>query len=144
VYAADSAQRLQGIHNPDRAGRRQGKNRAPDSNRIHFLEQAMTFADNLKQLPAVTHLAALQLLNAAGDVVATLENKPGQSGALAVYAALAARHGSINVAAAQEGLDLFAEHTAHARAHPGSHPNIDRLLAIITSGQGYAVQLLQA
>lgn len=64
--------------------------------------------------------------------------------ALAVYAALAARHGSINVAAAQEGLDIFAEHTAHARAHPGSHPNIDRLLAIITSGQGYAVQLLQA
>ena len=104
----------------------------------------MTFADNLKQLPAVTHLAALQLLNAAGDVVATLENKPGQSGALAVYAALAARYGSIHVAAAQEGLDIFAEHTAHARAHPGSHPNIDRLLEIITSGQGYAVQLLQA
>jgi hypothetical protein len=105
---------------------------APASSPISFLEQAMTFADNLKQLPAVSHLAALQLLNAAGDVAATIENKPGQSGALAVYAALAARHGSINVAAAQ------------ARAHPGSHPNIDRLLEIITSGQGYAVQLLQA
>jgi hypothetical protein len=104
----------------------------------------MAFADNLKQLPAVSHLAALQLLNAAGDVVATLENKPGQSGALAVYAALAARHGSIDGAAAQEGLDLFAEHTAHARTHPGSHPNIDRLLAIIASGQGYTVQLIPA
>lgn len=102
----------------------------------------MAFADNLKQLPSVSHLAALQLLDAAGGVVATLENKPGQSGALAVYAALAARHGSINAAAAQEGLDLFAEHTASARAHPGSHPNIDRLLAVIASGAGFAVALV--
>lgn len=102
----------------------------------------MAFADNLKQLPAVSHLAALQLLDAAGHVVATLENKPGQSGALAVYAALAARHGSINAAAAQDGLDLFAEHTASARAHPGSHPNIDRLLAVIASGEGFAVALV--
>ncbi|MEI8169803.1 MAG: DUF2322 family protein [Rhodoferax sp.] len=101
----------------------------------------MAFADNLKQLPAVSHLAALQLLDAVGNVVATIENKPGQSGALAVYAALAARHGSINVAAAQEGLDLFAEHTAHARAHPGSHPNIDRLLAVMASGEGFSVKL---
>ena len=102
----------------------------------------MAFADNLKQLPAVSHLAALQLLDATGGVVATLENKPGQSGALAVYAALAARHGSINAVAAQDGLDLFAEHTASARAHPGSHPNIDRLLAVIASGEGFAVALV--
>jgi hypothetical protein len=99
----------------------------------------MAFADNLKQLPAVGHLAALQLLNTAGQVVATIENKPGQSGALAVYAALAARHGSINVAAAQEGLDIFAEHTVSARAHAGSHPNIDRLVAVIASGDGFSV-----
>ena len=104
----------------------------------------MAFADNLKQLPAVGHLAALQLLDATGNVVATIENKPGQSGALAVYAALAARHGSINVAAAQEGLDIFAEHTAHARAHAGSHPNIDRLLAVIASGEGFSVALMNS
>lgn len=102
----------------------------------------MAFADNLKQLPAVSHLAALQLLDAAGQVVATLENKPGQSGALAVYAALADKHGSINVAAAQEGLDLFAEHTASARDHAGSHPNIDRLLAVVASGEGFSVNRL--
>lgn len=101
----------------------------------------MAFADNLKQLPAVNHLAALQLLDATGHVVATLENKPGQSGALAVYAALAARHGSINIAAAQEGLNLFAEHSEHARAHPGSHPNIDRLVAVIETGACFSVKL---
>ena len=104
----------------------------------------MAFADNLKQLPAVSHLAALQLLDAAGNVVATIENKPGQSGALAVYAALAAKHGSINVAAAQDGLDIFAEHTISARAHAGSHPNIDRLLALIASGACLSVVLINS
>jgi len=104
----------------------------------------MAFADQLKQLPAVTHLTALQLLDAAGHLVATIENKPGQAGSLAVYAALAARHGGINVAAAQEGLDIFAEHTADARAHPGHHPNIDRLLAVIESGEGFSVKLVLA
>lgn len=104
----------------------------------------MAFADTLKQLPAVTHLAGLQLLDAAGKVVATIENKPGQAGALAVYAALAAQHGGITVAAAQEGLHLFAEHTANARTHPGKHPNIDRLQAVIASGEGFSVHLLKA
>ncbi len=104
----------------------------------------MAFADNLKQLPSVAHLAELQLINAAGQVVATIENKPGKAGSLAVYAALAAKHGSINVAAAQEGLDIFAEHTADARAHPGNHPNIDRLLDIISTGQGLSVKLVNA
>ncbi len=104
----------------------------------------MVFADNLKQLPPVTHLAALQLLDASGALVASIENQPGKAGSLAVYHALAARHGGIDVAAAHEGLELFAEHTAAARAHPGSHPNIDRLLQVIASGQGYSVRLVQA
>ena len=104
----------------------------------------MAFADNLKQLPGVTHLAALQLLDATGTVVATLENKPGKAGSLAVYAALAAKHDGINVAAAHEGLVMFAEHTADACAHPGNHPNIDRLLAVIASGEGFSVSLVQA
>jgi hypothetical protein len=103
-----------------------------------------TFADKLRQLPAITHLSALELIDAAGQVAATIENKPGKAGSVAVYNALAARHGSINVAAAQEGLALFAEHTESARQHPGSHPNIDRLFEVIASGQGYTVRLIQA
>ena len=103
----------------------------------------MAFADNLQQLPPVTHLVELQLIDAAGAVVATIENKPGKAGSLAVYHALAARHGRIDVAAAQEGLELFAEHTADAHANPGKHPNIDRLLEVIASGQGYGVKLVQ-
>ena len=102
----------------------------------------MAFADNLKQLPAITHLAALELLDQQGQVVATIENKPGKAGSLAVYAALAARHGSIGAAAAREGLALFAEHTEDARLHPGKHPNIDRLLAIIDGGGTFQVRLV--
>jgi len=103
-----------------------------------------TFADQLSQLPSVTHLAQLQLIDAQGQLAATIENKPGKAGSLAVYHALAERHGSINVAAAQEGLQLFAEHIESARQHPGSHPNIDRLFEVIASGQGYTVRLIPA
>ena len=101
----------------------------------------LTFADTLRQLPAVTHLAALELIDTSGAVVAMIENQPGKAGSLAVYHALAARHGCIDAAAAQEGLTLFAEHTATAREHPGSHPNIDRLFGIIASGQTLQVRL---
>jgi hypothetical protein len=102
----------------------------------------MAFADNLQQLPAIDHLEALELLDTQGQVVASIPNQPGKAGSVRLYAALAAKHGSINVAAAQEGLDLFAEHTEAARQHPGSHPNIDRLFDIIASGQALRVQLI--
>jgi len=77
-------------------------------------------------------------------VLASIENQPGKAGSLAVYNALAARHGGIDVAAAQEGLILFAEHTESARQHPGSHPNIDRLFEVTVSGQPLGVQLVNA
>lgn len=101
----------------------------------------MAFADNLRNLPAVDHLAALHLLDEAGQVVATIPNQPGKAGSLKLYAALAARHGAIDVAAAEEGLRLFAEHTEDARQHPGSHPNIDRLFEVIASGKPLGVRL---
>lgn len=104
----------------------------------------MAFADNLKQLPPVTHLAALQLIDASGQVAAAIENKPGQAGSLAVYAALADKHGGIGVAAAREGLDIYAEHTADARANPGKHPNIDRLIQVVETGQGFTVKTVAA
>jgi hypothetical protein len=94
----------------------------------------MAFADNLKTLPSAAHLAALELLDPNGHVVACIENKPGQTGSLTLYAALAAKHGLINTAAAQEGLALYAEHTEDAKLNPGKHPNIDRLLALVSSG----------
>jgi hypothetical protein len=94
----------------------------------------MSFAENLKKLPGISHLAAINLLDTSGAIVATIENKPGSQGSLAVYNHLAQIHGSINAEAAKKGLEIFAEHTDDERAHPGKHPNIARLLAI-ASGQ---------
>lgn len=105
----------------------------------------MNFASRLQQLPSVSHLAALHVLGGDGQPLATLENKPGQAGSLAVYHALAALYGGrITPAAAILGLEWYAEHTADAHAHPGKHPNIDRLVAWSKGTDSYAVQLQQA
>lgn len=90
----------------------------------------MSFAENLKKLPGISHLAALNLLDGDGNVVATIENKAGSQGSLAVYNHLAQTYGSINVEAAKKGLEIFAEHTEDERANPGKHPNIARLLKV--------------
>lgn len=94
----------------------------------------MAFADNLKSLPKVSHLAAIQLLDAEGNVAALIENKPGQAGSLSVYNHLGQIYGAITAEAAKKGLELYAEHTVDAEAHPGKHPNIDRLLALAKDG----------
>lgn len=104
----------------------------------------MAFSDNLRQLPSTAHLSGLQLLDAQGALVGQLDNKPGQAGSVAVYAALAQRFGSISPEAAQEGLRLYAEHSDDARAHPGKHPNIDRLFGLLASGSSLTVKLLPA
>jgi hypothetical protein len=105
----------------------------------------MNFADRLKQLPATAHLAALQLLDAQGLAIATIENRPGQTGSLAVYATLAAQHGGqITPEAAALGLQWYAEHTADAHANPGKHPNIDRLVAWAQGSASYRVRLVEA
>lgn len=96
----------------------------------------MAFADNLKQLPRISHLAAIQLLDNDGAVAATIENKPGQTGSLSVYNHLGQIYGAITVEAARKGLDLYAEHTDDARQNPGKHPNIDRLLGLVAAGTG--------
>lgn len=101
----------------------------------------MNFAERLKTLPAVNHLAALQLLAQSGQTLATIENKPGQAGSLAVYHALAQQHGGvITPAAAALGLQWYAEHTQDAAAHPGKHPNIDRLAVWAAGGDTYLVR----
>jgi hypothetical protein len=89
------------------------------------------FAENLKKLPGISHLAAINLLDAEGNVLVAIENKPGSQGSLSVYNHLAQTYGAITPDAARKGLEIFAEHTEDARLHPGKHPNIDRLLALV-------------
>ena len=89
------------------------------------------FAENLKKLPGISHLAAINLLDADGNVLAIIENKAGSQGSLAVYNHLAQTYGAITPDAAKKGLELYAEHTEDARLHPGKHPNIDRLIELV-------------
>lgn len=92
-----------------------------------------TFAENLAGLDSTDHLASIELLNADGSIAAVIENKPGSQGSLKVYQHLGRKFGAIDSSAAQEGLQLYAEHTADAQANPGKHPNIDRLFQVISS-----------
>jgi len=93
------------------------------------------FSENLKKLPGVSHLAAINLLDAESNVVASIENKAGSQGSLAVYNHLAQTFGAITPEAARKGLELFAEHALDAEQHPGKHPNIDRLRALAEDGK---------
>lgn len=88
------------------------------------------FAANLKKLPGISHLAAINLLDGEGNVLVVIENKAGSQGSLAVYNHLAQTFGAITPEAARKGLELYGEHTEDARAHPGKHPNIDRLVSL--------------
>ena len=94
----------------------------------------MAFADKLKTLPGVSHLASIH------EVVATIENKPGQAGSLAVYNHLAQIHGAITPDAATQGIEIFAEHGEDARLNPGKHPNIDRLIGLLERGETLRVK----
>lgn len=94
----------------------------------------MSFAENLAALPATDHLAAVALTG-PGDEVVRIDNVPGSQGSVRVYAFLLGKHGTIDAGAAAEGLALYAEHTADARAFPGKHPNIDRLIGIVSDGR---------
>jgi hypothetical protein len=91
------------------------------------IQPGPSFKDNLQQLPPIDGVARVDLIDANGAVVASIENRPGQQGSLAVYRYLRESFGQVDEKAATHGLAVFAEHTADARNRPGAHPNIDRL-----------------
>lgn len=101
----------------------------------------MKFADTLQTLPEFTG-EKLVLTDAAGAEVGTIANAPGTAGSFRVYAYLMQQYGTINAEAAAEGLAIFAKHTGGASAHPGRHPNIDRLIAILTTGAPLSVHII--
>ncbi len=103
--------------------------------------RAVTFADNLAALPESGHLVGVELTDPAGGQW-RIENVPGSQGSVRVYAWLLGKYALLDASAATEGLVLYAEHTTDARAHPGKHPNIDRLLAILADGRAWRGRIL--
>lgn len=91
----------------------------------------MKFNDVLSTLPSIDQLAAIELFEGS-SLVARLENKPGSAGSVRVYHALHLEFDTLHTSAAAKGVQLYAEHTDDAIAFPGKHPNIDRLLTLIS------------
>lgn len=109
-----------------------------------MIQPGATFKDNLQQLPAIEGVQRIDLVDAAGAVVASIENQPGKQGSLAVYQYLQQACGALDAKAAEHGLAVFAEHTADARERPGAHPNIDRLLAIVAGDAPLGIEIVPA
>ena len=107
-----------------------------------LIEATNSFKENLSQLPSIENVARIDLVDAAGSVVGSIENLPGKQGSLAVYQYLQQAFGTLNAEAAQHGLAVFGEHTEDARNRPGAHPNVDRLLAIASGAAALSIRVI--
>ena len=107
-----------------------------------MIQPGAVFKENLQQLPPIDGVQRIDLIDATGAVVASIENQPGKQGSLAVYQYLKQTFGTLDAKAAEHGLAVFAEHTADARNRPGAHPNIDRLLAVIAGGGALRIDVI--
>lgn len=108
-----------------------------------MIQPVSSFKENLQNLPSIDGIERVEMMNAAGDVVASIENQPGKQGSLAVYQYLFATFGVLNAEAATHGLAVFAEHTEDAQNRPGAHPNIDRLFEIEGGGASLTMRLVE-
>jgi len=108
------------------------------------IQPSNVFKENLAQMPAIDGIARIDLIDANGAVVASIENKPGKQGSLAVYNYLQQTFGTLDAKAAGHGLAVFGEHTADARKRPGAHPNVDHLLAIAAGAPALRIDVIAA
>ena len=109
-----------------------------------MIQPGATFKENLQQLPPDDGVQRIDLVDAKGNVVASIENQPGKQGSLAVYQYLKQSFDILDEKAAANGLAVFAENPADARNRPGAHPNIDRLLEIAAGGGPLHVEVIAA
>jgi hypothetical protein len=109
-----------------------------------MIQPGSVFKENLAQMPTINAIARIDLVDGKGAVVASIENKPGKQGSLALYNYLRETFGTLDANAAEHGLALFAEHTADARNRPGAHPNVDLLLAIAAGGEPLRIDVVAA
>ncbi|MEP3442081.1 MAG: DUF2322 family protein [Sulfitobacter sp.] len=103
-----------------------------------------SFKDNLQLLPPIDGIARIDLIQADGSVMASIENQPGKQGSLTVYQYLHQTFGTIDTRAAEHGIAVFAEHTADAKQRPGAHPNIDLLFDVINRGIALTAKIIPA
>lgn len=107
-----------------------------------MIQPTSSFKDNLQLLPSIDGLARIDLIAPNGTIVASIENRSGKQGSLAVYQYLQKNFGLLDAKAAAHGLTVFAEHTEDAKNRPGAHPNIDLLLDIVDGGASLEARLV--
>lgn len=96
---------------------------------MSLFKTSSVFAENLAQFPNIDAVERIEI-SQNDQLISTIENVDGQRGSLALYFYLFKTMGELDIYAVKRGLELYAEHTADARANPGKHPNIDRLILI--------------
>ena len=77
----------------------------------------MNFQENLAQMPDISRLSGLEVLDGNGHTVHHIPAVEGKLGSLKLYNALSERFsGCLNAEAAAQGLDWFAEQCRRCRA----------------------------
>ena len=104
--------------------------------------QTQSFKDILTTLKDTSHIQQLDLLDSNGAIIDSIENIPGKSGSASVYYHVCAESGQLDKTAAEQALQLYAEHTEDAQQNPGKHPNIDRLFDVINNNLIYQVNVI--
>ena len=97
----------------------------------------------LEELPDISHIEKIKLLNNNNDQFEYILNKPGAQGSVKLYNHLFLVFGELNMNAAMAGLDLYCEHVEDAKNNPGKHPNIDRLIDITSSKETLRIEIIQ-
>ena len=101
-----------------------------------------SFKQVLNNLPDIEQIKKINLYDQNDNLVDAIVNMQETQGSLKVYFYLYENFKEINLSAAQKGLELFSEHTAEAKKNPGSHPNIDRLINIVTTNDTLRVETI--
>jgi 2,3,4,5-tetrahydropyridine-2,6-dicarboxylate N-succinyltransferase len=95
------------------------------------------FLENIRRCTQPAASLALLKVFLDGELVRTIANVPGQSGALRVLSSYQVNN-ELSPSAAAKALEVFAPFVDEARAQPGVHPTIDLLLGL---GPGQALRL---
>lgn len=86
-----------------------------------------------KKLPDVSNIERLELFGEDYNPSATIDNQDGQTLSLQIYYQLALDYGGIGPKAANSGLLMYGSHADDARANPGKHPHVDRLIDVLNN-----------
>ncbi|MGL4768219.1 MAG: DUF2322 family protein [Formosimonas sp.] len=108
-----------------------------------LFQTSTVFKDNLAQFPSIDGVERIEFYQ-DDQLLSSINNVEGQKGSLALYYYLFKTMGTLDLAAARRGLELYAEHTADARANVGKHPNVDRLILVEATNKAMSMKVVYA